>query len=400
MKEDNVKNGISLLLKDEVRSIAVVGKFGNPVSSTSRSISKKFQERKKWNTIEYRYTDIPETVEENTIVFVHGWFGMWNDDLCSVDKVKIACRSLVRILNTTRNVKLILGMRSDLKQKYHEELDDEVDDRYTSLVHYEINLDSGGDVHKDKEYVRYINNHIKNVCKTSDCDCKHLECEMFRRGKDKVVGIPLKISVIEKYHELIPNYIQNLDILKVMKDHFTALEKDREKKYVYEWIVYICLKGKFSRSYPFDTNVVHGMRFEIEKFSFDENDKELSRYIRMRNSDKLRNVASENVQFVFWHPFIYICAFHYLFHKDPELVMKHCNIDAILQLARPKEFKTSYFEVAADDRWVTLFKERIRSLGKEDMYSQHPLVQEHRKLRKQFEINSGMNFFTIPHHLF
>lgn len=95
----------------------------------------------------------------------------------------------------------------------------------------------------------------------------------------------------------------------------------------------------------------------------------------MRNSDKLKDVPPENAQYVFWHPFIYICAFHFLFYKDPEFVLKKCNLDAILELVRPKDSNISYLEVAADDQYVTLFNERIHSLGVKNKYANHPLVQ-------------------------
>lgn len=78
--KQNVDNGIALLSKDEVRSIVVVGKFGNFVSGTSRVIIKKFQEMRKWNCLECRYTDIPNYIEENTVLCVYGWFGLWNDE--------------------------------------------------------------------------------------------------------------------------------------------------------------------------------------------------------------------------------------------------------------------------------------------------------------------------------
>lgn len=97
-----------MLSKDKVRSIVVVGKLGNSVLSTSQRILMKFQERMDWNSLECRYTDIPSSVDENTIVFVYGWFGLWNDDLCSVGKVKTACKSLIQILNETRYVKVIV----------------------------------------------------------------------------------------------------------------------------------------------------------------------------------------------------------------------------------------------------------------------------------------------------
>lgn len=374
MKKHNVASGTTLLFRNKVRSIVVAGKYGNSVSSTCRRISKMFQEKMNWDILECRYTDIPTSVDENTIMYIYGWFGLWNDDFCSENKAKTACRSLKRILNETRNVKLIIGMRSDLKKRYHEMLN-EADSQDASLFHYEINLDSGGDVGKDKEYSRYLKKKIKKQCKQRDCACKSLNYEMLQKGKDTVVGMPLKISVIKEYHELIPQYLDNWDILRVMRDHFTVLENDREKRYAYEWIMYICLKGKFLRSDKFDRKLVKEMNFEIKQSSFNEEDKELCRYIRMRNSDKLRDVSPENAQYVFWHPFIYICAFHFLFHKNPALVMTKCNVDAILQLVRPKEDTTSYFEVAADDECVMLFNERMRSLGIKREFSNHPLFQ-------------------------
>lgn len=95
-----------------------------------------FQKRINWKSLECRYTDIPTSVDEDTIMYIYGWFGLWNDDFCSENKAKTACQSLKRILNETKNVKLILGMRSDLYKKYHQELN-KADDPKTSLFHYE-----------------------------------------------------------------------------------------------------------------------------------------------------------------------------------------------------------------------------------------------------------------------
>lgn len=117
------------------------------------------------------------------------------------------------------------------------------------------------------------------------------------------------------------------------------------------------------------------MMFEIEQSSFYEDDATLQKYIRMRNSDKLNGESSEKAHYVIWHPFIFICAFRHLFHKDPEFLINYCNVDAILQLVRPRGYKTSYFEVTADDKCVTLFNKRIRLLGKEVEYAHNPLVK-------------------------
>lgn len=94
----------------------------------------------------------------------------------------------------------------------------------------------------------------------------------------------------------------------------------------------------------------------------------------MRNSDKQKKVPPEKAQYVFWHPFIYLCAVHFLIQKNPEFVIRYCNVDAILQLVRPERFQTSYFKVSADNRCVTLISEKIRLLGKEEEYAHHSLV--------------------------
>lgn len=359
----------------DVKSIIVVGKFGNSVSSTSRRISEGFQTKKGWASLECRYTDIPNTVEENTIMFVYGWFGMWNDDLCSLVKAKTAYQSLVRILDEIRNVKIIVGMRSDLYRKYYQELQ-EAGEQNTSLFDHEIHLDSA-DVKKDEEYLKFLHEKIQRPCKQDNCACQNLTYEMLRKGKDKVVGMPLKMTVIEKYHDLVPDYLDNCDILKALREHFISVQNDKNRTHVYEWITYICLKGKFTRSESFDTSLVQEIGFKITDSSFDESYTELSKYLRMRNSNIRQKMPpnSPRAQYVFWHPFIYICFFHYLFDKDQTLVMRHCNIEAIFELVRTKEAKVSYFEVIADDPMVTLFKARIRSLGKDKEYMHHPLLK-------------------------
>lgn len=75
---------------------------------------------------------------------------------------------------------------------------------------------------------------------------------MFCKGKDKVVGMFLKIIVIEKYYDFVFDYLDNCDILKVMRKYFIFVENDKNRRYVYEWIIYICLKGKFIRFELFD----------------------------------------------------------------------------------------------------------------------------------------------------
>jgi hypothetical protein len=183
------------------------------------------------------------------------------------------------------------------------------------------------------------------------------------------------MNVLAKYHDLIQDYVTNRDLLKAMTDHFTVLETQSGKKHAYGWIMYICLKGKYLRSENVDDTLIQTMNFVITAESFDVNDVELSKYFRMRNSDQRSNVLPQDAQYVFWHPFIYICAFHSLYKKDPDAVMSYCNIDAILQLVRPDRVKKTYLEVSADSSRVDLFNRRLQQEGLLDEYREHPLVR-------------------------
>lgn len=66
-----------------------------------------------------------------------------------------------------------------------------------SLVYYEFYLDSGVDIGKNYEFLRYFNDLIKKFCKKSDCVCKNLKYEMFWKGKDRVVGMFFKIVLLK-----------------------------------------------------------------------------------------------------------------------------------------------------------------------------------------------------------
>lgn len=85
-----------------------------------------------------------------------------------------------------------------------------------------------------------------------------------------------------------------------------------------------------------------------------------------------------------------------MFHENPELVIKYCIVDAIVQLVRPKGAKTSYFEVAANEKWVTLFNERIRQLGKEKDYANNPLIKIVKGV-ETFRIDPIMDSMTDHH---
>lgn len=243
--KEAISTGIGLLLRTKVNSIVVLGKCGSGVSRTSCSISEGFRELKlkKWEILNCRYTEIPDSVFEKTIVYVYGWFGIWNDDLCSVDQAKTACLSLIRILNETTRVKFIIGMRSDLYRNYHGVL--KVDDFQKHLFEHEIILDSANTT-EDAKYAYWYEN-MRKKCQKDDCVFQKMTCEMIQTGKDNAVGKFLKLKLMERYHDQIHDYKGEWDISMAIRDHFISLENDETKRHVYAWLYTFVLKDNLNK---------------------------------------------------------------------------------------------------------------------------------------------------------
>ena len=362
--------GLKTLLKDEVKSIVVTGEIGNSVTTTSRFILKKFAERMNWKHKEYVYDELPNGVEDKTIILVYGWFGVWNDDLCSLNRAQAACETLGNILKRSQNVKVIIGMKTNVFSKYNSYLKNPD----TPLFVDELHIDHTSAL---PEFNRYFKK-VKRLCKNRKCECRKLTTKMLRDGKDKYVGMLLKINIIRNHHDcdLIKNYIHHgYDILKVMTEFIASLE--RTNVLVHRCLTYICLKGHFSCE-TFDKVIVNNIGLQIESASFD--DKELRKFVRIKTSNQQNNGSAENERYVFWHPFIYICAFHSLYKEKKDIIINHCNFDAIFQLVRPvgTELLAPYIEVLADNRCTKLLQERINNHTEKDKllerYKNHPLL--------------------------
>ena len=366
-----IRKGVTKLREEGVKCIVVIGGIGNMVNSTARDILEMYAIIEKWKSEQYQFPEVPTTIENNTIVFVYGWFGLWNDDLFSVNDAKEVCKILLHILETIQNVKIITGIRMDLYTKYKSDLDE-----YRSLFENEIIIDFEK---TSDEYLQDFD-ELKECCEMLGCRCKEITPDMLKGGGDELIEMPLKVEVLSKHHyfDIIDSYIKDNDILKAMKVHFTALEKKENP--IYEWLMYICLKGHFSRTESFDKDLVSKMKFGIELSSFDEHYLHLRRYIRVSVLDP-QTVSMEDTRYVFWHPFIYICAFHHLYEKDKSKIMNHCNVDAILQLVRPTSWEnktpSSYrFEVFADNEDVEIFRKRLHEFDLQNKYKEHPLVKD------------------------
>lgn len=363
-------SALTALSRCGVKSILVQGSFETLILKTSLDILGKFKEveKKEWYSMECHYTKITNTVKENTIMLVYGWFGTWNDDLCSLDAVKTAFQKLSEILKYTQNVKVIILMRSDLFRKYNEKLME-----YDALFHNEFNLDNAS-VHEEAEHKKMLQDKIIKLCTFSGCACNTLTLEMIQNDDARskcVIGVPLKINIMAEFHELISSYLDNKDIFEVMKNHISSLETD--KKQIYVWIVYICLKGKYAPLNPKDEYLIKTLGFQINDLHFGECFHELSRYMR-KSSSPQTDALSESPEYVLC-PFIYVCTFHLLYIKNPSAVITLCNIDAILQLVRPVGFKLSNLEVSANKEAIHLFQNRLLQDGVYERYKDHALFK-------------------------
>ncbi|XP_078336204.1 uncharacterized protein LOC111133377 isoform X3 [Crassostrea virginica] len=350
------KDIISELSKEDVNFVLVTGEMDHFMVSKARDLLEKCAKELKKKPKEYMFPEIPSTtVKGNTLIFTYGWFGLLNDDLCSLDIAKHVCKVLTKICQSKPTVKVAIGMSQKMYLKYVANLESPL---FSKCKHIAI---KNSDLTTD--YEDFFKT-VKQNCEVDQCPCSGLNSDMLKSDEyENLIGMPLKVEIISKYHDpqIIRSFIEKRDILSAMTDHLTALaQNDRP---IYEWLMYICLKGYFSRHQSFDKELVKKIIFEIKLSTFDEHFEKLKQFVRVWHQ-----------KYVFWHPFIYICAFHSLFKTNKGIVMNHCRVDAILQLVRPKSMKLSYVEVAADDSDIKMFKNRLLKLGLTNKYKDHPLL--------------------------
>ncbi|XP_062614089.1 uncharacterized protein LOC134275811 [Saccostrea cucullata] len=370
VKAHHVMDGMAVLKKQD--SLLITGKLGTAVTSTADSIMEEYVKKNTdWKVRHSKYQELPVRFDPKTIYFVYGWFGLWNDNPCDLDAVILAFNTLTNAHKGKKN-KFIIGMRSDVNKRYASQLERFED----NLLHNSISLDSVNFL-RDKGYEVFFNEKVKGSCEDKNCKCKNLKFDMLTKEKENKIGIPLKMNVLAKHHNMIAEFVKRKNIKETVKEHFKSL-KDTDGL-LYQCLMYVCMKGELKRSAALDKGIVSKFKFEISKKVFEESMPNLESYIRMKNSEKQQGIQPEAATYVFWHSFIYICAFHTLFETNPDEVMTCCNIDAILQLVRPESaesHKKDYFVVIADQERVKLFQKRVKDDGMEDeVLAKHPLLK-------------------------
>lgn len=379
--EDNaaVESVLPELRREKICLIS--GKLGNGVSTTAKkAIERLWGENLDWKCHFLNYRDIPSlSLSERFIIFVDGWFGLWNENPCEEEVVKRSLQYLRQQMDTFQDLKVVLGVREDIYEKYKKIF------KNILPVRRRFDLDIAR-VRREEELEDHFRRAFESWnCKKWNCKCKGLD---FRRITHRYedVGDHLIIDILAMNHQMISKYLECENLLETLLSHFDALHK--KKRMLFECLMYIVIQGKYKQDDIVNEDVKDSFGFSITNDSF-KKCKLLQKYTKNMSGAELVSVHGEDMShdsetgyLVFRHVFLYLAAFHSLFRKYPTKTMKYCNINAILQIVRPEEIlneegDTIKFCIKADNEAVKFFyKEVVRQTpGLEDAIKDHPLVK-------------------------
>lgn len=320
---------------------------------------------------------------ENTVYFVDGWFGLWNDNPCERSFVEKNLDLISGERKKEKNKKFVVGLSYEIKKKYEEffEQNGVLFSPSDTIV-----LDSSSK--KKKERVKTHLDVIKKKCNTAECRCHKLELKHISDGKK--LGPHLIINLVGLDHSLAAVLIDdNKTSLDHMTEHFQSLyRKDKE---LFKGILYLVLNGVYDEE-DFSNITVGEFTITRENMT-NPNLEAYTKNIKLKNSEQqksklaptwssiiLGSSKERNMVHVFWHNFLYICAFRACYNLFQEMVMLNCNLDAILQLVRPIG-QGGHFAVEADVELITSFYEkRIKGVGALEVnVGEHPLILKYRQ---------------------
>lgn len=370
-----------LQVLDNSNVILIHGTLGNGVSKTGKEATKvfiKLEDHSDWEYQWINYDDFSDTPPaEKTIIFVDGWFGMWNENPCKVNDVEKALQKLRNSIDNVELCKVILGIRKDIYEKYRKLFNSNLpsNSRYLDLDSIRFS--------QNEELEQQLNRTLNKVnCKKRRCSCAALNIQGIK-DKYHELGNHLKVEILASHHCLITKFMECGDLLETLVCHFMELQK--KKRRLYECLMYIVIKGKYKIGDDVDSDVKKEFHFGITSESYKDY-KSLHKYTKTmpgKNLVNIKNAATPPNQkyIVFEYVFLYLCAFHSLFKMQPKMVMKHCNMDAVLQIVRPDEADQDgdgiKFCAKAENEYVTYFYKEVvkRTPGLEDTCCGHPLVK-------------------------
>nr|XP_034338176.1 uncharacterized protein LOC105327481 [Crassostrea gigas] len=380
--DEDVKNGLDVLETNDI--VYVVGRLGNSVSTVGKEIACKHAQKKKMSVEYLNYLGLSTNFgfSDNTVYFVDGWFGLWNDNPCERESVKENLGLIFQERHKKVGEKFVVGLSSEIRKTYAEFFEE----NWVLFSPSEtILLDRSST--KKKEKVKTRLDALKKKCSMAECPCHKLELEHIIDGKK--LGPHLIINLVSLDHSLATVLIdESKTPLDHMTEQFQRLYRVDEE--LFKGILYLVLNGVYDEEDFISLNVGE---FTITRDNMTNPDLEAyTKRIQFKNSEQqksklaptwssiiLGSSKERNIVHVFWHNFLYICAFRACYNLFPEMVMMHCNLDAILQLVRPIG-QGGHFAVETDVELITKFYEkRIKVVRALDVnVGEHPLVLKYR----------------------
>ncbi|XP_056008885.1 uncharacterized protein LOC125648651 [Ostrea edulis] len=370
---EEITNGTTALRSESI--IYVVGNLGNSVSTVGKGIVEAYAKKHNMDHIYSNYLDISEDFDfsPNTIYFVDGWFGLWNDNPCEKSGVLDCLRRIIEAgKETTKEIKFVIGLRTDIRDLYKEDFNDIgiVFSQRQTLLRETSTKEKGVKLKKHLQ-------KVKRKCTADGCQCKSLEISDIMSIDKVPIGPHLIVKLLNLDHTKARDLVdEDKGPLTAMCEHFMGLESKDEQ--LFKCIMYIVLIGFYDEN-DFRHDVA--THFSISKTILKECD--LKKYTKRLKASQLAPMWTSQLTggskerdgvYVFWHNFLYICAFHACFALYPDKMMQHCNVDAILQLVRPIG-QRSLFTVEADKTLISRFyQDRISGKVIECNVKDHPLL--------------------------
>lgn len=375
MADEDVENGVNVLKRLNI--LYVLGQLGNSVSTVGKRIADKYANTHTSEVRHLNYLDLSTDYEfsDNTVYFVDGWFGLWNDNPCERSLVNENLKSILKVKNSEKNIKFVVGLRSEVKHSYQHVFEENGVKFATAET---IRRDTSS-----KQREQEIKKHLERVqrkCHGTDCKCQALSVNKLL--SIDYIGTHLTINLVDLDHSQAAAMVdKDKGPVVAMTEHFESLKsKDKD---LFDCIFYLVLNGFYDEQNLRDkiaeetsTSTEKMRNKELGKYTKTIRSEDRSQLATMWSSKMNREVIKTTTFMVFWHNFLYICAFHACYNSFPEKVMQYCNIDAILQLVRPLNHKPkSTFTVEADVNRISLFEKRIKGTNLESHVKDHPLLR-------------------------
>lgn len=383
--DEDVKNGCDVLETNDI--VYVVGLLGNSVSTVGKEIACKHAHKNKMSVVYLNYLELSTNFgfSNNTVYFIDGWFGLWNDNPCERESVKESLGLIFQERDKKEGEKFVVGLSSEIRKTYAEFFEE---NRVLFSPSETILLDRSSTEKKEK--VKTHLDALKKKCSKAECQCQCHKLQLKHILDVKKLGPHLIINLVDLDHSLATVLIdESKTPLDHMTEHFRSLYKKDEE--LFKGILYLVLNGVYDEKEFGSLNVGEftisrenmtnkKLKAYTKRIDLKSSTQQKSKLAPTWSSLILGSSKERNIVHVFWHNFLFICAFRACYYSIPEIVMPHCNLDAILQLVRPIG-QGEHFTVEADVELITSFYEkRIRGVKSlEVSVGEHPLVLKYRK---------------------